>query len=145
MRYYENQLKRPFQRRVLSPGSPGDFYPKRALYSNQNQELVPAGSSTRGRLQIRQNLNDQEFAGRSNLQLQNVDSIDPSFDPENGDGMSFYLEDQDGQVMYDEDENEDEFNELYQIGNDGEMMFMEELDEQHEEHDTTNDLPVKNN
>jgi hypothetical protein len=150
MRYYENaggiQLKRPFQRRVLSPGaSPVDFYPKRAFYSgNQNQELVPASSSNRSRIQIHRSLNDQ--SGRSDMP--NTSNIvfnnDSSPEPEEQD-MQYYLEDgADGnQLLYDEEfaneENDDEFNDFYP---DGELMF-NELDEQDE--DPNGEMPVKNN
>lgn len=166
LQYYENaggiQLKRPFQRQVLSPGSSNDFYPKRALYSNnQNQELVPAGSSTRGRLPIRHSLNDHSVAGRSNLQMNssnlvisNNSSPDQEEDGEvEGVDMQYYLDGHEGrqQMQYDEEyedlgeEDLGEWQPEYFDDNNGDLMFMneEELAEHDQDHEQNEMQPVE--
>jgi transcription elongation GreA/GreB family factor len=148
IQYYEDtgglHLKRPFQRRLMSPGSPSsEFYPKRALYnSNQNQELVP--STSRGRLPIRRNVNEQSVIGRAELQLahpSNVIHHDAS-SPDGNEEMQFFVEDQNGQPMLFEEEfpdgvEDEDFEwqpEIYADGEEGDFSFINaELEEQESE------------
>lgn len=145
LRYYENastiHLKRPFQRRFVSPGSPSEFYPKRALYtSSQSQELVP--STSRGRLPIRRSMN--EHVGRNDLQLTHPSNFvhHDASSPDGVEEMQFFVEDQNGQLMqYEEDfpngEEEDEFGwqqEVFQENEEGDFSFInDELEDQEEE------------
>jgi hypothetical protein len=113
LQYYENalglQLKRPIQRRVVSPASPVDFYPKRALYSasTQNQELVPTSSKHINR----------NSARIGNLTLNNESSPEPE------DGIGYFLDEEadEHELVYD--------NEYQNEGFDEELFFMNELEE----------------